>query len=36
LRNHLVYEEMLDFYFVESSSVEDPAYVVALSDKIWG
>ncbi len=34
--NHLVYENMLDFYFVESSSVEDPAYVVALSDKIWG
>ncbi len=36
VRNHLVYESMLDFYFVESSSVEDPAYVVALSDKIWG
>jgi hypothetical protein len=35
-RGHLVYENMLDFYFVESSSVEDPAYVVALSDKIWG
>jgi len=32
---HLVYENMMDFYFVESSSVEDPAYVVALSDKIW-
>ncbi len=36
IRNHLVYEDMKDFYFVESSSVEDPAYVVALSDKIWG
>jgi len=36
INGHLVYENMLDFYFVESSSVEDPAYVVALSDKIWG
>jgi hypothetical protein len=35
VRGHLVYENMLDFYFVECSTVEDPAYVVALSDKIW-
>jgi hypothetical protein len=32
IQGHLVYEEMLDFYFIESSSVEDPAYIVALSD----
>jgi len=35
-RGHLVYESMLDYYFVESSSVEDPAYPIALSDRIWG
>ncbi len=35
-RGHLVYESMLDYYFVESSSVEDPAYPIALSDQIWG
>jgi hypothetical protein len=31
---HLIYELMRDFNFVESSSVEDPAYVVALSEEI--
>jgi len=36
VKGHLVYENMLDFYYVESSSVEDPAYPIALSDKIWG
>jgi hypothetical protein len=35
VKGHLIYEEMLDFYYIESSSVEDPAYVVALSDHIW-
>ena len=35
-RGHLVYESMMDYYFVESSSVEDPAYPIALSDRIWG
>lgn len=35
-RGHLMYENMLDFYFVESSTVEDPAYVIALSNRIWG
>lgn len=34
INDHLVYEEMLQFYFIESSSVLDPAYVVALSDVI--
>ena len=32
---HLAYEQMMDFYFIESSSVTDPAYVVALSDNVW-
>lgn len=36
VRGHLVYEGMRRFYYVESSSVEDPAYAIALSDKIWG
>lgn len=35
-KRHLAYEQMLDFYFIESSSVEDPAYVVALSNNVWG
>lgn len=35
IKGHLVYEEMMDYYFIESSSVEDPAYVVALSDNIF-
>lgn len=37
IQGHLVYEDMLDFYFIESSSVEDPAYIVALSDiqHVW-
>ena len=30
------YEKMLDYYFVESSSVGDPAYPAALSSEIWG
>lgn len=32
IQGYLVYEEMLDHYFIESSSVEDPAYIIALSD----
>ncbi len=35
VKGHLVYESMLDFYFIESSSVEDPAYVIALSEFVW-
>ena len=35
VRGHLVYEKMLDFYFIESSSVEDPAYVVAVTDNVF-
>jgi hypothetical protein len=34
-KEHLAYESMLDFYYIESSSVEDPAYVVALSETVW-
>jgi len=34
-KRHLAYEIMRDFYYIESSSVEDAAYVIALSDKIW-
>jgi len=33
---HLAYELMRDFYYIESSSVDDPAYIVALSDTVWG
>jgi len=36
IRSHLVYENMMDFYYVESSSVEDPAYPIAISENIWG
>lgn len=36
VKGHLVYEEMLDFYFIESSSVSDPAYIVALSGQVYG
>ena len=36
INGHLMYEKMLDYYFVESSSVLDPAYPVALSSEIWG
>lgn len=35
VKGHLVYEGMLDFYFIESSSVEDPAYVIALTDHVF-
>ncbi|MFA5135445.1 MAG: hypothetical protein WC505_06705 [Patescibacteria group bacterium] len=35
VRGHLVYELLRDFDYVESSSVEDPAYCVALSDSVW-
>ena len=35
VRGHLVYELLRDFNFIESSSVEDPAYCVALSDTVW-
>jgi hypothetical protein len=34
VRGHLVYEVLRSFNFIESSSVEDPAYVVALSEEI--
>ncbi len=36
IKGHLAYENMKDFYYVESSSVEDPAYPIALSTHIWG
>jgi len=36
IKGHLVYENMMDYYFVECSSVEDPAYPIALSREIWG
>jgi hypothetical protein len=35
IQGHLVYEEMFDFYFIESSSVLDPAHLLALSGKIY-
>jgi hypothetical protein len=35
IRGHLVYEILRDFNFVESSSVEDPAYSLALSEHVW-
>jgi hypothetical protein len=35
VQGHLVYEEMKDFYFIESSSVADPAYIVALSGQVY-
>ncbi len=35
VKGHLVYEKMKDFYFIESSSVEDPAYVIALTDHVF-
>ena len=31
----LVYEEMMDFYFIEDSSVTDPANIVALSGEVY-
>ena len=34
INGHLVYECMGSYYYIESSSVEDPAYIVALSDVI--
>jgi len=35
--NHVAYELMRDYYFIESSYVGlEPAYVLALSDTIWG
>jgi len=36
IRGHLVYELLRDFNFIESSSVEDPAYAVALTDYFIG
>jgi len=36
VKGHLTYENMMDYYFVECSSVEDPAYPIALSREIWG
>jgi hypothetical protein len=36
VNGHLMYEKMLDYYFVESSSVSDPAYLAAMSSEIWG
>jgi len=35
VRGHLVYEKMKDFYFIESSSVLDPAYVRAITDNVF-
>lgn len=34
IQGHLVYEEMYDFYFIEDSSVLDPANLVALSGRV--
>jgi hypothetical protein len=34
-RGHLKYELLRDFYFIESSSVEDPAAISAVSSRIW-
>ena len=36
VQGHLVYEEMEDFYFIESSSVLDPASITALSGHVYG
>ena len=35
IRHHLVYELLHDWIMVESSSVADPAYAVALTDYLW-
>jgi len=35
VRNFLVSESLIDFAYVEDSSVEDPANVVSLTDYIW-
>jgi len=35
IRNHIVAEHLIDFAYVEDSSVEDPANVVSLTDYIW-
>lgn len=35
IHGHLIYEKMLDFYYIESSSVEDPAYVRAITDNVF-
>ncbi|KKN56106.1 hypothetical protein LCGC14_0575840 [marine sediment metagenome] len=36
IRKHLVVEQLQAFNFIEDSSVEDPANVLALTDFIWG